>query len=63
MSDEFDPMVSSLTFCQEGHRIRLDVREKTAQRIQMIECPVCGSKVVVVSGYVIAVVRDESASE
>lgn len=49
----------SLTYCREGHRIRLEVREKTTQQVQTIQCPVCKEKFVVVFGYLLAVLPDE----
>ena len=51
-----DHGATSVIFCEGGHRIHLEVRDKTDQRIQTISCLSCGAEVVLVSPYVLNVI-------
>jgi len=45
--------------CADGHRIRLEVRVETEERLQPIPCPTCERRTIVFTGDVLAVLPGE----
>lgn len=45
--------------CPSGHVIRLEVKTGTPNLIQQIQCPSCGTDMVIIAGFLLGVFPDD----
>jgi hypothetical protein len=48
--------------CPSGHVIRLEVRAGTPNLIQQIQCPSCGTNMVIIAGFLLGAFPDDEPS-
>jgi hypothetical protein len=45
----------SVVSCPKGHKIKLEIRAATEERLRAIECPTCQTRTVIFSGDLVGV--------